>query len=455
MIRLEVRVVLLLSLFPVYMHAQYIQHKGIPYFLNGANIPWNNFGWDFGTHEIWGAGYDSAYFEQVFTDLNAHGINAARFWIHCDGRGSPEFDKNGFVTGVEPRFWADLDDLFARAEAHQVLLIPTLWSFDMFKDYRDVAGTTAGLHKDLVTDPAKLQSYLDIALTPMVQRYAGHCALLAWEIINEPEWSMEISGGGKTAQTVSAQKMQRFVGACATVIHQHSPDKVTVGSASLKWSSHAFSAVGNYWSNDAFRKAGVGPEGYLDFYTVHYFSWMEPWFNPTARSVGDWQLDKPLLIGESPPGCERCPQTPAEMLEATLLKGFAGNFFWSYGAGDRVGEFADFREITQAFANAYPTMLAWRHFCKSQMPQIAALSTPKVFPTALASGQAVQIRWEQPTQEAFNVRLVSSTGQVLQTGSLSANQQEYSFNPLPLASGLYVLEIKKKNAIWRFRLMIR
>ena len=41
--------------------------------------------------------------------------------------------------------------------------------------------------KDLYYDDAKLQSYIDNALIPMVNGLKDHPALAAWEIINEPE----------------------------------------------------------------------------------------------------------------------------------------------------------------------------------------------------------------------------------------------------------------------------
>ena len=41
--------------------------------------------------------------------------------------------------------------------------------------------------KNLYYDDSKLQSYIDNALVPMVNGLKDHPALMAWEVINEPE----------------------------------------------------------------------------------------------------------------------------------------------------------------------------------------------------------------------------------------------------------------------------
>jgi hypothetical protein len=219
--------------------------------LNGVNVPWNVFGVDMGAHADGYGGYDEAWFEAFFAECASSRVNCACLWIHCDGRASPEFDAAGYVTGLDPSFLTDLESIFASADAHGVLVIPCLWSFDMTEDRTAGGGPDAGLHADLIADAAKTQSYIDNALVPIVGYFDGTPNLLAWEIMNEPEWSVT----GDTLQIVTRTEMQRFCAMMAEAIHEHSSAMVTLGSASLKWSSDISPAEGNWWSDAALQSA--------------------------------------------------------------------------------------------------------------------------------------------------------------------------------------------------------
>jgi hypothetical protein len=116
------------------------------------------------------------------------------------------------VTGLDTNFLSNFDDLLRIARENNVMVMPCLWSFDMTKDFTSTAGKYAGKHADLIQDTVKTRSYINNALVPMVKHLANTCNLFAWEIINEPEWS--ISGPGNTVQLVTAQEMVRF---CAMI----------------------------------------------------------------------------------------------------------------------------------------------------------------------------------------------------------------------------------------------
>ncbi len=346
-----------------------ITYNGKNYYINGINVPWNAFGTDMGTHYQWGALYNPSFFSKFFSECKDYGVNCVRLWVHCDGRSSPEFAADGSVSGLDSNFISDFDDILRIARENNVMVMPCLWSFDMTKDFTSNAGQYAGLHADLIKDTSKTRSYINNALIPMVKRFADACNLFAWEIINEPEWS--ISGPGTTTQLVSAQEMVRFCAMIAEAIHANSDKMVTVGSASLKWNSlRQPPAEAHYWSDSAFKSVWNKPGAYLDFYQIHYYDWM---YNPdwgydpfqTNKMPSYWKLDKPTIIGETPATAGK--YTVRQMVENAFSNGYAGIMFWSYNANDGYGTWDACKNELNAFRNAHSSIVDFS--CKTNILQ--------------------------------------------------------------------------------------
>ncbi|MCR9288803.1 MAG: T9SS type A sorting domain-containing protein [Bacteroidetes bacterium] len=311
------------------------------YFINGINIPWNSFGTDIGTHDEWGALYDPDWFENFFSECQNYGVNTARLWVHADGRSTPEFDSLGYVIGLDDNFFENLDDIFAKAEAHNVMLLLCLWSFDMMKNRTDEAGQFAGIHGDLVTDISKTVSYIENALIPIVDRYANQCNLLGFEIINEPEWAIDVTQGAGTTESSTLEEMQRFVGLQAAAIHTISDKMVTLGSVGLMFNSTTPPAVANFWSDESLEAATSGnANAFLDFYQIHYWDWMPAFFDPFVVSSEAWNLDKPVLIGESPAKNDGV-HTVEFMVNESFENNYAGIMPWSYWGMDGEGNWED------------------------------------------------------------------------------------------------------------------
>lgn len=422
-------------------YAQLINFSGKNYFINGANIPWQYYGADVGTHYQWGSLYDTNWFDSVFTECENYGINCIRLWIHCDGRANPEF-SNGYVTGLDTNFFSNLDDLFLKANNHNLMVMPCLWSFDMTKDFTSVAGMYAGLHADLITDTLKTNSYINNVLIPMVQRYANTCNLLAWEIINEPEWSMNVSGGGNTTQTVSASQMQRFVGMQAKAIHQHSTKMVTVGSASLKWNSDKFSintpCIGNFWNNQKIQTAYNHSLAYLDFYQIHYYSWMHsPWiFDPINLNYPNnyWQLDKPALIGEI--GAKDPHYSNSTILSNAYTNNFAGIMFWSMAADSSHGSFHDFKNACKNFRDNHVSLVDFN--CNSTSTNsLENKNSITVYPSITNSIINIMGVIENTKISIYNY-----------LGEITYNKDVYSNTTIDISSftnGMYFIWLQTKN----------
>jgi len=446
---MKLRLCILLFVLSFNSFSQLINFSGKNYFINGANVPWHYYGADVGTHYQWGALYDSNWFDSIFTECENYGINCLRLWIHCDGRSSPEF-SNGYVTGLDTNFFSDLDDIFLKAKNHNLILMPCLWSFDMTKDFTTNAGMYAGLHADLITDTAKTNSYINNALIPMVQRYANTCNLLAWEIINEPEWSMTVNGGGNTFQTVTASQMQRFVGMQAKAIHQYSNKMVTVGSASLKWNSDKFSittpCIGNFWNNQKIQNAYNHPLAYLDFYQIHYYSWMHsPWiFDPinTSYPYAYWQLDKPALIGEI--GAIDPDYSTSTMITNTYNNNFAGIMYWSIAGNDGHGTFNDFKNQSKSFRDNHIPLVDFN--CNnSSINNLITDSTILIYPS-LTNG-IINI---EGIKEYTKMNIYNTLGDIIIKKDFSFDE---AIDVSSFAKGIYLISLQTKNNYFFYKIV--
>jgi len=344
-----------------------ILYNGKEYYINGINIPWNAFGTDAGSHYQWGHLYNPVWFENFFSQCEQYGVNCVRWWVHCDGRSSPEFDDNGYVTGLDSTFLGDFEDILKRAENHKVMVMPCLWSFDMTKDNTGGAGKYGGKHSDLIRDTTKTKSYINNALIPIVKKFANTPNLFAWEIINEPEWSVNNIDAGGAGDMVTKIEMQRFCGLIAAAIHNNCNKMVTVGSASLKWcSSRIPPAVLNMWSDSALIAAsGNNSKAYLDFYQIHYYDWMynadwgyDPFQMSPAKTPSYWKLDKAVLIGESPATAGK--YTVEQMINNSFTNGYCGIMPWSYNAKDGAGTWDEVKNYLKSFRDAHSDIVDYK-----------------------------------------------------------------------------------------------
>jgi hypothetical protein len=254
--------------------------------------------------------------------------SVVRVFVFADGRASPEFSSSGEVTGFDEYFLQDFDALLETAMQQNLQVIPVLLDFSWCNVVEYVNGVQLGGHSDVIRDAAKRQSFLDNALKLLVQRYAANSQVLAWEVINEPEWVMQgIPGNSPIGDPVTIQQMQDFVKACTDVVHLYSSHQVTVGSARRKWLQ--------YWK-------GLG----LDFYQFHWydhFAAEEPFPWPPYSELG---LDKPCIIGEVPTA--NTAYSVKEYLDAARTGGYHGLLIWSYRARDTSSSFSNARPYLES-----------------------------------------------------------------------------------------------------------
>lgn len=318
----------------------------------GLNLPWISCGHDFGRRPPpWNGGDDPperdwpALGREMARWRQELGVEVVRFWVlaagvnypvGADPRGHfaiaplrPEdalLGKGGrwlrgamiratwerserFVLrrpGLPPltsAFLADFEALFGAAAAAGVKLMPSLCSFELFHPLeRQGEGVYSRGRGALVfgnegDERAQIERFLDATLEPLLDVAARHpSALEAFEVINEPDWSVE--GGplhgrfhGRSLRimpkTVSAPMMARFL--------ERGVERIT--ARGLR-STIGFKLADPKWLPAALirRLAALGARGDYLHQVHHYPSLYEPWrLRPHARLP-----IQPCIVGEMP-----------------------------------------------------------------------------------------------------------------------------------------------------------
>lgn len=277
-------------------------------FLLGANYPWLNYGNDFGAN-TWGAYGISTQAGTVEADLTAlagAGAPVARWFLLTDGRASPEFGVDGLPTGLDPLVFQDLDAALAAAEAAGVSLVPVLLDFYWGASPSWVAGVQLGGHAAVLEQSEARAVLLETTLIPLLERYGGEPNILAWEVINEPEWAMDGYGEEWLGDTVSGEAMRAFVAEVAAAVHEYTVHPVTVGSADREW-------LQTHWLDSD-----------LDVLQYHWYG--TPPFTHDAADIGD---PRPLILGEFASSGD-----VQQVLDRAFAAGFKGAWPWSLRADD-------------------------------------------------------------------------------------------------------------------------
>jgi mannan endo-1,4-beta-mannosidase len=286
-------------------------------FALGVNYPWLNYGHDFGVTPAWshdGVSHSAmkAKISQDFAWLKSNGIHTVRWFVFTDGRASPDFEADGSVKGLDAKFFEDMDAALMIARENDVSIVLVLFDYLMCEDARVDNGVQLGGRASLVTDPTRHEQLASRVLKPMLERYGRNPNIAAWDIMNEPEGAMTITGGHWVSGAVSEEEMKTFVRQVASAIHRYASQPVTIGSSSRGMLGH--------WKD-----AG------LDFYQFHYYDPMEGEY-PLETPVADLGLDKPCIVGELPTRNNKRPVR--QYLDIVKTNGYAGAFLWSMRASD-------------------------------------------------------------------------------------------------------------------------
>ncbi|MGC4114923.1 MAG: hypothetical protein QM765_10015 [Myxococcales bacterium] len=303
-------------------------------FALGTNWAWRNFGADFGGITSWGqdgVSKDPDGFDADLTQIAGKGVNVIRWWMFPRFfSDSISFDADGVPSGIGGTLKADIEKALELAEAHDVYLMLTLFSFDTFTPTKDEYGLHIPGLAPIVKDPAKsakLYANLVAPVAKAVEASPYRRRMIAWDLINEPEWAMTgpslygdpaFEANGEL-EPVTHPQMETFLKGLAAEIRKHSTAQLTIGSAAIKWAKA--------WT-------GVG----VDFYQLHYYGWVYEWFPyMTVTPAKAGLTGKPVVMGEFPNAglaaipAKGYPAKTASQFAADLWTvGYGGALSWAY-----------------------------------------------------------------------------------------------------------------------------
>lgn len=299
-----------------------IHWQGQDWYLHGANVPWLNWGRDFGGGAKDGVSNpdNRARLSQGFAQAKANGANVIRWWVFEGDAWQIKRDASGAPTDVDEAVYADFDAALELAEEHDLYMVFVLFS------------APHHLPAPWLEDPGQ-RSRLASALGVLFANYRDHPRVMTWEVFNEPEFDV-------WENRTKEEPMRETVREIAASVHANSTAYVTVGGAMLD-------GLGML--------TGLG----LDYYQAHWYDYM---------ASGDWcalcrtyedvknqhGLDGPLVIGELYLSSE--VESPHLRLEDFYTKGYAGAWPWSIFPDSTEDKYAIDWSAMRTFAGRHPDL---------------------------------------------------------------------------------------------------
>lgn len=309
--------------------------------INGVNTPWEKW------NDFTASNMDEKFWDEEFAKMAADGINCTRIWVNCNGQNIVRISDAGRPQNVNSAHWEALDKLFELAEKHKLYIMPTLLSFDHFKEPAD----SGAKWQAMIKSNENCDRFAELYVKEFCTRYCGCEYILGVDIINEPDWVFENEECGR----IPWDNISYLLGKCAAAIHENSDFPVTVGLAMIKYNSDKFE--GNKVSDEYLKKLTGSDNAYLDFYSTHHYNWETQWFGtPVGVSPSEFGLAeaKPCIIGETHNDDEKdIKMTLTEKYQTMYNNGWNGIMVWMEPVKQDDGTYQWYRyDLTQPAVKA-------------------------------------------------------------------------------------------------------
>jgi hypothetical protein len=244
------------------------------------------------------------------------GAQVVRWWVLGDGRAGIVWDAHGHARGLDAAFFDDLDTAVEMVAGLGLRMLPVLLDALWCQPGRMVDGVLIGGRRAVLRHAEPRGHLLERVIEPILARYGSHPAVLAWDVINEPDLVTRGCWPSVPPTALAPEPMRDFIAAAVERVHGLTAHAATVG-------------LGNARHLPLVRDLG------LDLYQVHWYDVNDRW-SPLDTAVGAWGLDAPILLGEFP--TRRSRRQPLEVERAARRAGYVGALAWSLLAAD---EFTD------------------------------------------------------------------------------------------------------------------
>jgi hypothetical protein len=315
---------------------------GKPLFIFGANYPWmvvngkSNYGLDFGVNR-WGTHRgittNAEEVEKDFAIMRPLGFNTLRWFVFTDGRGGIRFDEHNMPAELEEKVFDDFDVLLSIAAKYDIKLILSLLDFLWMHDAPQPDSPNKTNFSRVLKSEFGQDELIGRIFHPLFHRCAHHEAILAWEVMNEPDWVVEgLDVNRKNVrEPMSLALFKSFVRKVSNAVHHYASSLCTVGGGRIKFI--------DVWDDEDLQ---------LDFLQVHTYNDFlnHPWDGKLfGKNFNEMGVKRPLLIGEFSTNARSAFSDNKDAVHISLpsyldfaaTNNFAGCLYWSFKGVDKCG----------------------------------------------------------------------------------------------------------------------